>query len=213
MIDNDYLKIVSVFEKNEKSFNARKEKMNSTSFSKINWSDSYLDFTPYYSITNQLGKTTIFETEKLDSIKNHFFDNTLIYSYKNANENWGSVFIDYLTNSKMWFLFVENDSDEMMLQQVRVVCFEDDKITKQLFYLLDKDAEEETFMKDIFNYNEESELQSINRNGFYEMKSTILPETKFAFEYDNDNMKVYASQEVTGTIKKHLIYDGKRLGR
>ncbi len=58
---NEYNEVVKIFQKNEKSFNERKEKMNALSFTKINWSDSYLEFIPYESIINQLKSPKIFK--------------------------------------------------------------------------------------------------------------------------------------------------------
>lgn len=210
MIDNDYKKVVEVFQQHEKSFNERKEKMSAISFSKINWSNTYLDFTPYESIINQLKPPEIFEKEKKASIKNHFLGDKLIYSFNSENENWGNIFIDYDIDNTKWLLFSENYDDEVVLQQLKLNFYQDNKITKQLFYLLDKDAEEETFMVDLFKYNKEAKLESIVRNGFYETKATTLAERKISFEYNDDGkVKVYSTQEIAGDIKKHLIYEGK----
>lgn len=209
-MDNDYKKVVEMFQQHEKSFNERKEKMSAISFSKVNWSNTYLDFIPYESIINQLKPPKIFEKEKKASIKNHFLGDKLIYSFNNENENWGNIFIDYLEDHKMWFLFSENYDDEMILQQLRIAYYENERIIKQIFYLSDKDAEEETFMVDLFNYDKEAKLESIVRNGFYETKATPLAERKISFEYNDDGkVKVYSTQEIAGDIKKHLIYEGK----
>lgn len=213
IIESEYRDVVDLFNQNEKTFIKRKEKMKKISFSKINWSDSYLDFTIYDSIINQLEKAKIFSEEKLDSIKNHFFDNKLVYCYKNKNENWGSIFIDYFTDYKVWHLFVENDDDEMILQQLKIAYHKNNRITKKVFYLRDVDADEETFMIDFFNYGKDNQLEYIVRNGFYEEKSITLPERKLIFDYDNEKVKIYSEQKINTEVKKHLIYNGKTLDR
>ncbi len=211
MIISEYKKIVDVFEQHSKSFEERKEKINTISFSKMNWSNSFLDFIPYSSIINQLNPPKIFEKEKLTSIKNHFINDRLIYSFHNENENWGSVFVDYEKGNTKWLLFSENYEDKMVLQQLKVVYYQSDKITKALSYIVDEDAEEETFIIDLFKYNKENKIESIVRNGFYEIKVNILPERKISFFYHNDKVKIYSTQEIAGNIKKQIIYEGEEL--
>ncbi|WP_299888213.1 hypothetical protein [uncultured Lacinutrix sp.] len=209
MIKQEYKKIVEIFEQHEKSFKERKEKMNTIPFSKTNWSNSYIDFTTYESIINQLKPPKVFEKEKMASIKNHYVNDKLIYSFNKENENWGSVFVDYDNDNTKWLLFSENYDDEMVLQQLKIAYYQNNRIIKKIFYLSDKDAEEETLMVDLFNYNKDDKLDSIIRNGFYEMKATVLPERKISFEYGNSKVKIYSTQEIAGDVKKQLIYEGK----
>lgn len=210
---NEHQKVTDIFEKNSKSFASRKEKMNTVSFSKINWSDSYLDFIPYSSAIDQLEQPKVYNEEKTASIQNHFLDDKLVYSFRNENENWGTIFIDYENdNTIKWFLFSENYDDEMVLQQLKIAYYNNDRVEKVLSYLMDEDEDEETFMLDCYNYSEEGKLENIIRNGFYEMESNILPERKLSFEYNEERtVKIHSEQKTAGGIKKNLIYSGKTL--
>ncbi len=60
----EFKKIISLFENNKKLFETKKKKLSAVNFSKINWSETFLDFSPYESILNQLKKTKIYEVEK-----------------------------------------------------------------------------------------------------------------------------------------------------
>ncbi len=211
IIQDEHKKIVEIFQQHEKSFSDRKQKIEVVAFSKINWSDSYLSFTPYDAIINQLEVAKIFKNEKPDSIKNHFFEDKLVYSYKTKNQNWGSIFIDYQNNYDLWLLFVENYDDEMMLQQLKLAYHQNNRITKKIFYLFDKDAEEETLMVDLLKYNKEGKLECIVRNGFYEVVTNVLPERKISFIYENEKVSIYSEQEIGNDLRRQLIYDGKEL--
>ncbi|MGY3793367.1 hypothetical protein [uncultured Aquimarina sp.] len=200
-----------VFKNNLGSFNERKEQIKSVSFSKINWSDSYLDFTPYSSAIDQLEQPKVYNEEKTASIQNHFLNNKLVYSFRNENENWGTVFIDYEDdNTIKWYLYLENYDHDIVLHQVKIAYYNNDRVEKVLSYLMDED--EETFMLDCYNYSEKGKLETITRNGFYEMESNILPERKFYFEYnEHKKVKIHSQQNIANEIRRNLIYDGEIL--
>lgn len=209
-MDEEYDTISTIFEEQLSSFESRKEKIASTTFSEVNWSDSYLDFIPYSSAINQLKPPTISSKEKSTSaIKNFFLNGKLLHSVRIENENWGSVFVEYEKDSVKWLLFSEDFDDKMVLQQLKIAHYQNDQITKVVSYLSDKDADEETLMVDIYHYNKENKLESIIRNGFYEMKSTILDEREISFVYENGIVSIYSTQNTINN--KQLIYEGDEL--
>lgn len=210
MIKDEYERIAAVFAENSNSFKRRREQVESILFTEVNWSDSYLEVAPYLSIINQSKPPKIFGKEEPSSIKNHFLNDQLVYSFRLENENWGSVFVDYEKDLVKWFLFSENFDDEMVLLQLVMVYRHQDLVTKVVSYRVDEDEEIESLFIDKYKYDDEDRIGSIDRNGFYEMKTMILPERVMSFVYKNDRVCIYSTQK-TVNDSQQLIYEGAAL--
>lgn len=207
IIDSEYGHIINVFNIEKASFEKRKSTIEELQLTSVNWSNAYLDFFPYNSIIDQLKPAVIYKEAKPASIKNHYAGSQLLYAVNNENEAWGTVFVDYADDMKKWLLFVENDDEEMVLQLIKIAYFENGKYTKAVSYLNDEDADEETLIIDFFEYHAD-EFKTINRYGFYEEPSKILPDQEFSFSYDNNLVEVCATDS---SGKKVSIYKGKKL--
>lgn len=210
----EYEKIKNVYSKNKHSFQERIDNVNLDTFTSVNWSDTFLDFSGYESIFNQLKKIKTYDEEKESTIKNYFLDNKLVYSVNNENYKWGSAFIDYDSGCHIWLLFVENIDDEMILRQLRIKYFDNNKVVKSSFYLYDDDYEddiEETFMSDDYEYDSNNNLIRITRNGFYQNVEKILPPRIFSFEYEGKKMKIFSTQNKFegDPAPTSIIYEGK----
>ncbi len=138
IIEIEYRDVMNIFQSNEKTFKRRKERIKHMAFSKICWSETYLDFVPYDCAIsyNQKRSPRIYKEKGINPIKNHFYEDKVVYSCNDNNENWGSVFIDYNNDYTAWFLFVMNNDEEMMLQQLRLRFHQNGKITKTVSYVL-----------------------------------------------------------------------------
>ncbi|MHC5310929.1 hypothetical protein ACYSNM_12865 [Myroides sp. LJL116] len=210
----DYQKIKEIYSANKTTFQARKQSMDMHVFTKVNWSDTFLDFTGFESIFNQSKKIKIYDVEKPSTVKNLFIKDKLVYSVNNENPKWGSAFMDYELDCTIWFLFEENIDDEMILRQIRIKYTKDNRIIKSLYYLFNDDFEDdikETFMIDIYQYNSEDILVEVVRNGFYQSIEKILPERIFSFEYEGVNMKIWSTQEkfAADPSPSTIMYEGK----
>ena len=107
-------------------------------------------------------------------------------------------------NNKVSFLFAENDSEDMPLQQLRIAYFQNNRYDKVLSYIND---EEESLIIDLFKYDED-EITKIVRYGFWEEKSNILLVREFDFSYtDTTKVKISATDKVG---KEILFYKGKK---
>lgn len=204
IIKKEHDEIVRIFKLEKNSFMQRKEEIESTLVTSINWSSSYLDFYPYSSVINQLKPATIHKDEKTPSITNLYLKDKLIFACNNENESWGSLFIDYGEINK-YLLFVEHD-EEMALQELKIAYFKDKKYTKVLSYLNSDDDDEESLTIDLFEYNSNNNIQKIIRRGFFEKKNNVLPVREFNFSYNGDSVKIFASDDQR---KNLIIYDGK----
>jgi hypothetical protein len=210
LIDKEYKKVKDVYKLNKKTFKERKENIKNLSFDKVNWSSSYLDFFQYEYEFNQLKPPQV--SSKIDTltIQNNFIDNNLIYSFNKQNENWGFIFVDYNDDFHGWFLFVENDDDKMVLQQLKLKYFENNRISNVLMYNVDEDLEEESLFVDSYVYHNDL-VSKIYRNGFYEEKKRILPQREFSFIYEDDKVKIISRQEVlNGEIRELKIFEGRK---
>nr|WP_121271776.1 hypothetical protein [Pedobacter schmidteae] len=206
VIKNEYDRVVDAFNVEKKSFGKRRDSINSVTFSSINWSSAYLDFYPYSSATNQLKPATIYKEEKPASIKNCYLEGELVFACHSENENWGTVFIDYGINSKKWMLFSENDDEEMVLRQLKIACFENNKYVKVVSYLNDEDAEEETLTIDLFEYGSDNQISKIKRCGFFEEATNLLHVREMNFLYNGNKVQIYEKDKQG---KEQLIYNGK----
>jgi hypothetical protein len=205
----DYKSIINLFDQNKELFGKRKNESNAITFSKINWSETFLDFTPFESIFNQMKTPKVFSEEKIPSVKNHFINEKLFYSFDVENENWGTVFIDYNENYNHYFRYDENFDDEMVLRQLKLIYFNNQKISKSIFYLFNDDTDEETFMVDLYEYNEDNTYKLITRNGFYHEKSKVMDTREFIFSYNDSKMQILSKQKlINGDISEVKIYDG-----
>ena len=204
---NEYDEIIEIFKLEKQSFEKRKEKIENISITSKNWSSSYLDFFPYSSIINQLKPAVIYKEEKIPSIKNYYLKDELIFACNNENESWGSLFIEYDDKSKKSFLFVENDDEDMVLQQLNIAYVQDKKYDKILSYVNDEDNDEESLTVDLFEYDEYDNIKKIIRYGFFEEKSNILPVREFDFSYTENKVKIFAKDDLGKIL---LIYDGKK---
>lgn len=210
IIDKEYKNVKEVYKLNKKTFKVRKEYVKNLSFDKVNWSGSYLEFFSYEYEFNQLKPPQVSSEIDTLTIQNNFIDNNLIYSFNKQNENWGCIFIDYNDDFHGWFLFVENDDDKMVLQQLKLKYFENNRISKLLMYNVDEDLEEESLFIDTYEYQNDL-VSTIYRNGFYEEKTRILPQREFSFIYDDDKVKIISRQEVlNGKIKEVKIFEGQK---
>lgn len=210
----DYDKVKEIYSLNRNTYQQRKENIDFNAFTKINWSDAYLDFHPFGSIFNQLKKIRVYDEEKASTIKNHFIENQLIYAVHIENYLWGLVFIDYHKDRQIWLLFSENADEEIVLRQVKVNYFDGNRISKSIFYLFNDDYQddiEETFMVDDYEYDADNNLVRIVREGFYQNIEKVLPSRIFNFEYESKKMKI------TDTMVKFegdpsptsVLYNGK----
>ncbi|WP_423740480.1 hypothetical protein V8245_04150 [Flavobacterium columnare] len=209
IIEKEYEEIIRVFKSDKNSFIQRKEQIKNTLITPVNWSSSYLDFYPYSSIINQLEPAKIYKKEKTPSIKNFYLKDELIFACNNENESWGSLFIDYNKKNKKSLLFVENNDEEMVLQELKVAYFKDNIYEKVLSYVNSEDDDEESLTIDLFEYDSNDNIQKIVRYGFFEEKINILPIREFDFSYNNNGVKIFANDE---KHKNLLIYEGKTLG-
>jgi|SRR5690554_506020 len=207
IMKNEYDEIIEIFKLEKQSFEKRKEKIENISITSKNWSSSYLDFFPYSSIINQLKPAVIYKEEKIPSIKNYYLKDELIFACNNENESWGSLFIEYDDKSKKSFLFVENDDEDMVLQQLNIAYVQDKKYDKILSYVNDEDNDEESLTVDLFEYDEYDNIKKIIRYGFFEEKSNILPVREFDFSYTENKVKIFAKDDLGKIL---LIYDGKK---
>ncbi len=132
----------------------------------------------------------------------------MIFACNNENENWGSLFIEYNHRSKISFLFAENDSEDMTLQQLRIAYFQDNRYDKVLSYINDEDNDEESLIIDLFKYDDD-DITKIIRYGFWEEKSNILPVREFDFSYTDDTKVKISATDKLG--KKILVYNGKKI--
>jgi len=212
--NKDYDKVKEIYSLNRNTYKQRKEKIDFNAFTKINWSDAYLDFAPFNSIFNQLKKIRIYDEEKPSTIKNHFIDDKLIYAVHSENYLWGSVFIDYHKDYNIWLLFSENIDEEVDVRQVKINYFDNGRLSKSVFYGFDDDDDdeiEETFMVYNYEYDMEDNLVRVIRNGFYQNIEKILPPIIFSFEYEGNKMKIMATQEKFegDPSPTSVIYNGK----
>jgi hypothetical protein len=102
----------------------------------------------------------------------------------------------------------QNDDEKMKLSQVEFVSFDNKKaIKKVIFYSLDKDAEEETFMVDTYFNNEDNKVCSIERNGFYDDEENVSDTRTFRFEYINDKVNIYTKQlKLNGEFTEQQLF-------
>ena len=188
------------FKRHDKLFKQHLENVSQIQNYQSVWSNSYLDFAPFETEISQSQKPKIFETkpkEPIGKIENRFKDGKLFYAHKFKEENWGTAFYLNEEDNKIRLKYVYDDEKEKMaLQQIEILIIsENSNVEKGLFYMRDDENDEETFFFDKYLYTNEQQLISIERNGYYEEKDNILPTIIFRFEYDNENIKIYAKQQ------------------
>lgn len=213
--NEDYVKIKEFYSLNKVTYQKRIDQINLNEVGKINWSDTFLDFSGYESIFSQLKKIKLYDKEKPSTVKNYFFNDLLIYSVNNDNYRWGSVFVDYQLEHNIWLLFSENINDEIVLRQVKIKNLDREKRVNRLStYLYNDDFEdeiEETFMIDEYEYDLNGNLIRIIRKGFYQNNTKEIPIRLFSFEYEENKMKIYSTQDKSrrDSCSTSIIYDGK----
>lgn len=208
IVKKEYEDVIEIFKLEKESFEKKKKRVDNISITSKKWSSSYLDFFPYDSVINQLKRAVIYKVETKISIKNCYLEDRLIFACNNENENWGSLFIEYNDRSKISFLFAENDSEDMTLQQLRIAYFQNNRYDKVLSYINDEDNDEESLIIDLFKYDDD-DITKIIRYGFWEEKSNILPVREFDFSYtDATKVKISATDKLG---RKILVYNGKKI--
>ncbi|MGE7911708.1 hypothetical protein [Lysinibacillus xylanilyticus] len=202
MIEKDYEMIVKIFEEYRSSYNVLLHQVEDVENETIIWSNSYLEIYPYQYELNQLPKPKIYKKEpksKEGIIVNKLKNNELYFSYNAENKGWGSSFIINEVGKKFSLGFQSNRAGEMVLSQVYYIIYEGSVIEKRLFYTRDDDTNEETFMVDIYSYNDNSTVHTIIRDGFFGEKIKNLSTRTFRFEYVNGDVLIYSKQ-----LKKNL---------
>lgn len=201
---NDELYIKKEFKRNAHLFEYYLKRINSIKEYKSIWSDSYLDFMPFDSEISQLQKPKIFNRKPKNltgKIETRFENENIFYAVRCENYKWGTIFYLSSSNEKLSLFYTEDDEEEVMvLQQVKILFHKSNKVEKSLFYMKDNMDDEETFMIFNYNYNNEKQIVSVERNGYYENSENVLPTISYHFEYKNEGMKIFS---------KHLNTNGE----
>jgi len=197
-----------LFEKHYDLFEKHYNDMVAIENYKTLWSSSYLDFHPYQSEMGQAIPAKIYKkkpTNLSDKILNRFKEDEIYYSCRYGKEFWGSVFYFYDNVNKVRLLYVDN-KNKMVLSQIDYLNINNLHINKRLFYMRDS-REKETFYADDYLYNDNSIIELIVRNGYYNGTSNILPERTFRFNFEGSEIKIFSKQQkLDGEIKELQIY-------
>ena len=160
----------------------------------IIYSNFILEFHLYFSEMNQIGKATLYKRVPKDlrgKMENRFVNENLFYSTE-LEENW--------LNACFYQIKDENDNNIVLhytgsvkapkLNQIYISIFDNDKLSKMLFYHSDKN-----FMEDIYSYDKQGRIEQITREGYWSNSKNILPTRTFRFDYDENNeLTIFSKQ-------------------
>lgn len=164
----------------------------------IIWSNSYLEFYPNQYALNQIKGFKTYKNEpevKEGLFVNKLRNSKLYYSYNYEKKEWGSVFLVKDNQKEYYLTYHNNDDDEIVLFNIYCIIAQNSVIEKIIFYSMDKDQDEETFMVDHYSYLQNGDIEFIERNGFYDNKKNILPTRTFRFQYESTKILIYSKQK------------------
>lgn len=210
----DLLFIRKKFRENYKQFKKHLDHFDTIEDFNSIWSNSFLDFFPYESILEGYNQPVIYKAQPYLNdyvVLNQSINDNIFYAYKYLHKEWGSVF--YINNEgdnviKLYY-DNQNEDDKMLLSQITYKIVSSNYIQKVLFYMFDKDMEEETFYIYDFLYDREIVNQIIRYDYFNKKDDMIL----YRFEYKDGELFNIWEKKVNIKLadKEKLIY--KRKGK
>jgi len=157
-------------------------------------SNFLLEFHPYFSEMNQIGKATIYK-KMPKSLKGKFenrFQNENVFFSTQLEENWLNTCFYRIKdeNNNNIVLHYDGSIEEPELNQIYISIYEDDRISKLLSYHSDKN-----FMEDNYTYDSKGQIEQIIRDGYWGTSKNILPTRTFRFDYDdNGELTIFSKQ-------------------
>ena len=161
----------------------------------IIYSNFLLEFHPYFSEMNQIGKATLYKRVPKDlkgKMENRFVKETLFFSTQ-LEENW--------LNACFYQIKDENNNNIVLqyggsikkpeLNQIYISIFDNNRLTKILSYHSDKN-----FMEDIYSYDKQGRIEQIIREGYWGSSKNTLPTRTFRFDYDENNEPTIFSKQL-----------------
>lgn len=159
------------------------------------YSDLLLEFHPYFSEMGQLKKAKLYEKTPKNlkgKFENRFINESAFFSTQ-LEENWLNTCFYQIKddNNNNIVLHYDGSIKKPELNQIYISIFDNDRLTKMLFYHSDKN-----FMEDIYSYDKQGRIEQIIREGYWGNSKNILPTRTFRFEYDGNNEPTIFSKQL-----------------
>lgn len=198
--------IIEQFEKHLNLFKEHLQQVDDVKNYTTLWSNAFLESYPFQYEMNQLPTVKLFRRKpinQLGKIESRLINNKVYFAKQIDNEIRNVSF--YMEDKNRMILRYVMRNNQMLLSQINYLVIKDSNIQKRIYFMRDeKDAE--TFMVDIYEYDESCRIHSINRNGYYKGKSKILPERVFRFEYNDNNVEIYSKQLISTGLNEIKIF-------
>lgn len=207
-LEEDYKFILKIFSDYYTSYNIMLDQAEAIGEETIVWSDSYLEFYPFQYALNRFKKPRIYKTEpqsKEGIIVSKLKNGETYYASHAENNLWGTNFIIDEGQTKLCLKFINNEKNIMTLNQLYCIKYEDSLVHKVFSYM--KDGNEENFSTLKYFYNGDNVIQAILSEGFNKEKSNVLAPCTYRFEYEINNIFIYAKQlKKNGQNSEQLMY-------
>jgi hypothetical protein len=159
------------------------------------YSDFLLEFHPYFSEMNQLGKATLYKRTPKNlkgKFENRLINEDVFFSTQ-LEENWLNACFYKIKdeNNNNIVLHYDGNIKKPTLNQIYISIFDNDRLTKMFFYHSDKN-----YMEDIYTYDQQGRIEQIIREGYWGNPKNILPTRTFKFDYDNNGEPTIFSKQL-----------------
>ena len=182
------------FKFHKDKFHKHLELVNEIQYDTIVYSNFLLDFCPYFSEMNQLGKATLYKRTPKDlkgKVENRFINESVFFSIE-LEENWLNVCFYQIKdeNNNNMVLHYDGSVKKPKLNQIYISIFDKDRISKLLSYHSYKN-----YMEDTYTYDNQGRIEQIIREGYWGSSKNVLPTRTFRFDYDNNGgLTIFSKQ-------------------